>query len=258
MGEGDGSWAIRVYAVPRRFARTLATSLARGPQHPRIDVLEHLDDALPPDMAVVEVDTPDQARLVVDVRRSASSPPIVTFGPPGADAVVEACVHAGSVGHFELPATRETILALADAFAPRPDPAAAPTDEPPSPGAEVAPLSAVVVEDDTLVAEVLASLLGTLGVEATTASTRRQAVAAFEIGGFDLVLCDYQMVDLNHHEVLELAARHAPNAYLVIVSGVVRRVPESVAFRLKPLTAADLSELVSLARQHVSSGRREP
>jgi CheY-like chemotaxis protein len=108
---------------------------------------------------------------------------------------------ASGVSSFIIKPVRQSQLTTAVAGAVGDDALpAAPPEEAPEPPAQRRP-RLLVVEDNVVNQKVAVGQLRTLGVEAQVAPSGAEAIAALRGGGFDLVLLDCQMPDLDGYEV---------------------------------------------------------
>ncbi|MGH7629574.1 MAG: PAS domain-containing hybrid sensor histidine kinase/response regulator, partial [Gemmatimonadales bacterium] len=112
------------------------------------------------------------------------------------------------------------------------------------PGARV-----LAVDDDPAVLALLARMLRTLGFEVTTATNGRQAIAALETRGFDLVVTDVVMPEMDGMAVARAAKRRG-DVPVLFVTGCT---PEELAHRglagagavmQKPFTPDDFTRAI--------------
>ncbi|MEO6339430.1 MAG: response regulator, partial [Caulobacteraceae bacterium] len=128
----------------------------------------------------------------------------------------------GSTFSFSLPLQRSAALPV-DAI----DQAAATLE----PGAEA--LRILLADDNPTNQLIIEALLEPMGVELTTVSDGRQAVAAFAPGRFDLVLMDVQMPEMNGVEATieirkrERTAKAAPTPIIALTANVMRHQIEA-------------------------------
>ena len=80
------------------------------------------------------------------------------------------------------------------------------------------PLRVLVVDDEEVIRDILATLLEREGWEVTTASTGARGLAAFEAEPHDVVLLDLMLPDRSGLEVLRDIRRRDPDAVVVIVT----------------------------------------
>jgi two-component system cell cycle sensor histidine kinase/response regulator CckA len=77
----------------------------------------------------------------------------------------------------------------------------------------------LVVDDEPRMRESLQSLLSHHGYKVATAATGRQALQALGTGGFDLVLLDVMLPDLDGHGVLAHIRQNSPDVLVIMISG---------------------------------------
>jgi two-component system cell cycle sensor histidine kinase/response regulator CckA len=77
----------------------------------------------------------------------------------------------------------------------------------------------LVVDDEPRMRESLQSLLSRHGYQVATADSGRQALKALSSGGFDLVLLDVMLPDLDGHGVLAHIRQHLPDILVIMISG---------------------------------------
>jgi DNA-binding response OmpR family regulator len=81
-----------------------------------------------------------------------------------------------------------------------------------------ADMSVLVVEDEKLLNWSLASSLSKWGFEVQPVFTGTDAVAQLEKSGFDIILLDYQLPDLDGLAVARLVREKQPNAVIFLVT----------------------------------------
>jgi PAS domain S-box-containing protein len=147
-------------------------------------------------------------------------------------------------------ATFRVFLPEAREMLPEPAPAAAAEPE----GGPPARL--LLVDDESLVRTVVCRTLSDLGYEVTVAADGRQAVDLYaaSAGGFDLVIIDMVMPQMDGRECLRAIRRLDPNVRAILSTGggddrAVRALLEEggVGFVQKPYQAEDLANAVRLA-----------
>jgi PAS domain S-box-containing protein len=113
------------------------------------------------------------------------------------------------------------------------------------PGARV-----LVVDDDPAVLALLARILGTLGFEVTMATDGREAIAALETRGFDLVVTDVVLPEMDGIAVAQVAERRG-DVPVLFVSGCTseelaqRGLSGGAAVMQKPFTADDFARAIA-------------
>ncbi len=90
-------------------------------------------------------------------------------------------------------------------------------------------MNALVVEDEKLLNWSLASSLSKWGFDVLPVFTGNEAVAQLDKSGFDIILLDYQLPDLDGLSIARRARQKQPNAVIVLVT----------AFQLNELTVDD-------------------
>ena len=136
----------------------------------------------------------------------------------------------------------------------------------PNPG--LAPLRVLLLDDDVFMLDVLADMLGQLGLFDIRSETGSMAaVDALRQQQPDLLICDLSMPDMDGIEFLRMAAEIGFRGGVVLLSGLhsaIRQAAERLALanglRIlgafpKPLSSADLQHMIALQRQ-VSAGIR--
>jgi two-component system, OmpR family, response regulator len=115
-------------------------------------------------------------------------------------------------------------------------------------------LSVLVVEDDLMVLEVLAAVLGKAGVDLKEATSGARAMTMLrrDRSGIDALVTDIRLGDLlNGWSVADEYRRLHPHAPIVYISAYAmdhrRIVPLSCAFR-KPLGRKDMSAMVEFIK----------
>ena len=89
----------------------------------------------------------------------------------------------------------------------------------------------LVIDDDSSIREVVRSLLASFGYDCQTAADGAQGLARFDEGGWDLVLTDLAMPEMNGWEVAEAIRQRSSTIPIVLITGladpeVVRRAGE--------------------------------
>ena len=109
-------------------------------------------------------------------------------------------------------------------------------------------LTALVIDDDPLIREVVADMLDTLGYAVREASGGEAAIIAIARAGIaDLFLIDLRMPDLSGAELQELIAKDFADIRVIFMTGHPDELPASKAPVLaKPFTFNDLAAAVNL------------
>lgn len=105
----------------------------------------------------------------------------------------------------------------------------------------------LLVEDEPAVAETTAEMLKHLGHEVTTMTLPSQALdlAAREKSGFDLVVSDITMPEMNGHQLAERLHRLWPQVPVLFMTGYDSQMAESTGvpfFIAKPLSLQSLRD----------------
>lgn len=77
----------------------------------------------------------------------------------------------------------------------------------------------MIIEDDKAVACCLKEYFGLAGYESEVFTNPREGVRAFKLGGYDTVLTDIKMPELDGLEVLEEVRSQDPEARVIIMTG---------------------------------------
>ena len=106
-------------------------------------------------------------------------------------------------------------------------------------GLRIAPVSmaeerqprVLVIDDNSSIREVVRSLLASFGYDCQTAADGAQGLARFDEGGWDLVLTDLAMPEMNGWEVADAIRQRSSTIPIVLITGltdpeVVRRAGE--------------------------------
>ena len=119
---------------------------------------------------------------------------------------------------------------------------------PPPPSA---PPRVLLVDDERLLHGVVSRLLGRHGIEVTSCTSARQALDALDGAGFDLVVTDFQMPEMDGLELLARIRDRDPGLPVVMITGhatvqhAVRAMSRGVVDYLpKPFTTEVLLECV--------------
>ena len=113
----------------------------------------------------------------------------------------------------------------------------------------------LVIDDDPSVREVVSYLLVSFGYDCETATDGAAGVARFDEGGWDVVLTDLAMPEMNGWEVAEAIRRRSPTMPIVLVTGlsgpeVIRRAGErGLQVVPKPFRSEMLRAVVAQALQ---------
>jgi two-component system response regulator HydG len=124
------------------------------------------------------------------------------------------------------------------------------------------PLSVLVIDDDKNLAQAVAESLSRKGHACTVATTGRAGAEKVEAGGFDVVLTDLRMADLDGLAIVKLVREKLPDAAAVVITGHgdVKTAVEAMrlgafSFLEKPVDLAALRAVVEKAAERVLLGR---
>jgi two-component system response regulator HydG len=128
------------------------------------------------------------------------------------------------------------------------------------------PIRVLVIDDDKNLAQTVAESLGRKGHACTVATSGRAGADKVEAGGFDVVLTDLKMADLDGLAIVRLVREKLPDAVVVVVTGHgdVRTAVEAMnlgaaSFLEKPVDLAALRAIVDKAaeRARLTQANRE-
>jgi len=107
----------------------------------------------------------------------------------------------------------------------------------------------LLVDDNTVVRDMLVDLVGSLGYHADAAACGEEALAMFDRGQYGMVLTDLLMPGMNGWDVLAALRQRDPHIPIVIVTGspVVgdpRASQPGVAVLKKPVDVAGLDSMI--------------
>src|SRR5438309_11457791 len=124
------------------------------------------------------------------------------------------------------------------------------------------PLQVLVIDDDKRLAETIAESLERRGHACTTATTGRAGAAKVEAGGFDVVLTDLKMADLDGLAIVKKVRQLLPDAEVFVITGFGDVTTAVEAMKLgashylqKPIDLAELRVVVDQAAGRVGTGR---
>jgi two-component system, NtrC family, response regulator HydG len=120
-------------------------------------------------------------------------------------------------------------------------------------------IRALIIDNDSAHAEVVAESLERLGFDCTVATSGADGARKIENDTFDLVITDLMMSDVGGLEILDISKRELPEAEVILVTGH-GSVPSAVTaiqqgafnYLLKPL---DLAQLRAVSERAVESVR---
>ncbi|WP_075792858.1 response regulator [Massilia putida] len=111
----------------------------------------------------------------------------------------------------------------------------------------------LVVDDEEAILYVFERYLSIAGYRVVIAGSGADAVRAGEAGPFDLLITDFRMPGMNGVEVIHALRRLQPALPALVISAnpiEAGTMPEGVHFLSKPVSMADLLELVSSLIAH--------
>jgi CheY-like chemotaxis protein len=79
----------------------------------------------------------------------------------------------------------------------------------------------LLIDDDPSVREVVRCLLASFGYDCQTAADGARGLARFDEGGWDLVLTDLAMPEMNGWEVAEAIRRRSSTIPIVLITGLI-------------------------------------
>jgi len=79
-----------------------------------------------------------------------------------------------------------------------------------------------VVDDERNIRRSLSTFFGSLGYDVSEAENGRRAIAALEAGGFDVVLTDFRMAEMNGLELLSEIKRRRPESAVILMTAYAR------------------------------------
>ena len=77
----------------------------------------------------------------------------------------------------------------------------------------------LVVDDEKQVADVLVDYLSNLGYQTVAAYSGHDALSRFKNGGFQLVITDFKMPDINGMDLLEMVKGWDKRAMVIVITG---------------------------------------
>jgi two-component system response regulator HydG len=124
------------------------------------------------------------------------------------------------------------------------------------------PLQVLVVDDDRRLAETIAESLDRRGHACTVATSGKAGAAKVEAGGFDVVLTDLKMADLDGLAIVKLVREKLPDAEVFVITGFGDVTTAVEAMKLgashylqKPIDLAELRAVVDQAADRLRTVR---
>jgi putative two-component system response regulator len=125
-------------------------------------------------------------------------------------------------------------------------------------------IRALVIDDDSVVRDVIVEMLTAAGYDVVAAATGCQALELFADETIGLVVTDIVMPDLSGLELLETMRMHRPNLPIVLVTGATTRHNLTEALTrgadglvAKPFTRYELEDAVGKAVQRAGRSERD-
>jgi DNA-binding NtrC family response regulator len=120
-------------------------------------------------------------------------------------------------------------------------------------------LKVMLLDDEPIVGRRLESGLAKLGCEVEVHEDSTKALSRIEEKGFDIVITDIMMAEVNGIQILEAAKRVNPDTRVIVITGfatvsLAREAMEKGAFDMiaKPFKPSDLRSLVARAAGEMS------
>jgi two-component system, NtrC family, response regulator AtoC len=120
----------------------------------------------------------------------------------------------------------------------------------------------LVVEDETLVAWSIASILTRAGYQTTVEVSGEAAIQTFSERSFDLVITDYRLPQINGLDVAAAVKRYNKSTPVILISAMTENGPNVVNwegqaefFMEKPF---DLDEIIRVVGQLLQPGKASP
>jgi CheY-like chemotaxis protein len=79
---------------------------------------------------------------------------------------------------------------------------------------------ALLIDDDLSLREIISAVLASFGYACQAAADGPSGLVRFDEGGWDLVLTDLTMPEVNGWEVIEAIRRRAPTLPIVLITGL--------------------------------------
>jgi two-component system response regulator HydG len=124
------------------------------------------------------------------------------------------------------------------------------------------PLHVLVIDDDKHLAETIAESLDRRGHACTTATSGKAGAAKVEAGGFDVVLTDLRMADLDGLAIVKKVREKLPDAEVFVITGFgdVKTAVEAMKlgathYLQKPIDLAELRAVVDQAADRLRTVR---
>ena len=93
----------------------------------------------------------------------------------------------------------------------------------------------LIVDDQRMVSDALRMILTFDGYEVESAESGRDALGIFEVGKFDLVFTDFEMPEMNGHELASIIKARDPRQPIIMVTAYADMVAD-----MTPIPQVDL------------------
>ncbi len=93
----------------------------------------------------------------------------------------------------------------------------------------------LIVDDQRMVSDALRMILTFDGYEVESAESGREALGIFEVGKFDLVFTDFEMPEMNGHELASIIKARDPRQPIIMVTAYADMVAD-----MTPIPQVDL------------------
>jgi two-component system response regulator HydG len=124
------------------------------------------------------------------------------------------------------------------------------------------PLQVLVIDDDRHLAETIGESLERRGHACTVAASGKAGAAKVEQGGFDVVLTDLRMADVDGLAIVQKTRKHLPDAEVFVITGFgdVKTAVEAMKlgashYLQKPIDLAELRAVVDKSAERVRTVR---
>ena len=97
----------------------------------------------------------------------------------------------------------------------------------------------LIVDDEPDIREVIGSMLLAAGYDVVEQESGAAALSAVNGGGFDVVITDVLMPDVDGVAIVQAVRRKEPNCRVIAISGGSSRMPAAVGLRLTEAFGAD-------------------
>lgn len=211
----------RITITTRADAATVAVSVADTGIGMTVDVQQHVFDPF------FTTKNGNNAGLGLNLGREIAR-------RHGGELAAQSVVNEGTTFTLTLPRNDEPIPAIEETAMP----------------AKAAQARVLVVDDEPVLCELLVEMLGTLGHQATAATSCEQAFRMLNLHDFDVVITDLGMPHISGWKLAEAVKQNQPDTYVILLTGwdnafgeqPVRHVDEVLC---KPVTIADVATAIN-------------